>query len=323
MLERLRQVAFMVRDLEEGHKLYRDTLGMESCFSEDLTQFGLKNLVLPAGEGTFVELLQPTSADTPGGRFLERRGEAPYLLIFESKKYHQLISHLKSLGVRITGETEEGEQRSAFIHPSSANGALLEIIEASRTDNPWPAAGPDWQNPELQTPELQSPELQSPELQSMERRPKTRQLRQVAVLVRDLDQAVARWGEMFGLVATSRFQVSFTDLEIAVMPMAGGDTFIELAQPTSGDVPSARFLEKYGEGIYLIIYQIDDSLAVDAQLKELGLRYTSSRQTENYRNMGFNSIWLHPSAMKGAFTQLSQVLVSDNPWPPAGDSWHK
>ena len=303
MLERLRQVAFMVRDLEESHELYRRTLDMESCFTEDLSQFGLKNLVLPAGNGTFVELLQPTSADTPGGRFLERRGEAPYLLIFESNKYEQLITHLKSLGVRITGETEEGGQRSAFIHPSSANGALLEVIESSQTHNPWPAAGTDWQ--------------------SIERQPKTRQLRQVAVLVKDLQQAINRWGEMFGLVATSRFQVSFTDLEIAVMPLAGGDTFIELAQPTSGDVPSARFLQKYGEGIYLIIYQIDDSLAVDAQLKELGVRYTSSRQTENYTNLGFNSIWLHPSAMKGAFTQLSQVLVSDNPWPPAGDSWYK
>ncbi|MCH7560812.1 MAG: VOC family protein [Thaumarchaeota archaeon] len=73
-------------------------------------------------------------------------------------------------------------------------------------------------------------------------------------MVKDLDQAVDRWGEMFGLKATARFEVSFTNLEIAVMPLAGGDTFIELAQPTSGDVPSARFLQKYGEGIYLIIY---------------------------------------------------------------------
>lgn len=293
----------MVRDLEEGHELYRRTLGMESCFSEDLSQFGLKNLVLPAGNGTFVELLQPTSPDTPGSRFLERRGEAPYLLIFESNKYDRLMANLKSLGVRITSETEEWGQRSAFIHPYSANGAFLEVIEASHTDNPWPAAGPDWQ--------------------SLEHQPKTRQLRQVAVLVEDLDQAIDRWGQMFGLVATSRFQVSFTDLEIAVLPLAGGDTFVELAQPKGADVPSARFLEKYGEGIYLIIYQIDDSLAVDDQLKELGVRYTSSRQTENYTNLGFNSIWLHPTAMKGAFTQLSQVLVSDNPWPPAGDSWYK
>ena len=67
MLERLRQVAFMVRDLEEGRELYRRTLGMESCFSEDLSQYGLTNLVLPAGVGTFVELPQPTSAapETP------------------------------------------------------------------------------------------------------------------------------------------------------------------------------------------------------------------------------------------------------------------
>ncbi|MCH7606282.1 MAG: VOC family protein, partial [Chloroflexi bacterium] len=250
MLERLRQVAFMVRDLEEARELYRRTLGMEACHSEDLSQFGLENLVLPAGNGTFVELLQPTGENSPGCRFLERRGEAPYLLIFETNKYDQLIPHLKSLGVRISSEMEEGEQRSAFIHPSSANGAFIEIIEVLRGDNPWPAAGPGWQTEKKQ--------------------PLTRQLRQVAVLVRDLDQATQRWGEMFGLQATARFQVSFTDLEIAVMPLAGRDTFIELAQPTSGDTASARFLERYGEGIYLTIYEIDDSLAVDAQLKELG-----------------------------------------------------
>ena len=107
MLERLRQIAFMVRDLEEGRELYRRTLGMEACHSEDLSQFGLENLVFPAGNGTFVELLHPTAENSPGGRFLERRGEAPYLLIFETKQYDQLIPHLKSLGVRISSEMEE------------------------------------------------------------------------------------------------------------------------------------------------------------------------------------------------------------------------
>ena len=311
MLERLRQVAFLVKDLEEGRELYRSTLGLEPCHSEDLTQFGLENLVLPAGNGTFVELLQPTADSpetSPAKRFLERRGEAPYLLIFETKQYGQLIRHLKSLGVRITSESPSpGEPgpgyRSAFIHPSSANGAFLEIIEVPEGENPWPPAGPGWRSPQPNA--------------------KTLQLRQVAVLVRDLDQAIQHWGEMFGLRATSRFQISFTDLEIAVMPLAARDTFIELAQPTSDDTASARFLDRHGEGIYLIIYQIGDSLAVDGHLKRLGIRHTSSRETENYTNLGFNSIWLHPRAMKGAFTQLSQVLVSDNPWPPAGADWHQ
>jgi hypothetical protein len=258
---------------------------------------------LPAGNGTFVELLQPASAESAGARFLERRGEAPYLLIFETTEYGRLIPHLKSIGIRVTGESQDGHHRSAFIHPSSTNGAFLEIVEVSGGGNPWPAAGPDWQ--------------------TAERRPLTRQLRQVAVLVRDLDQATQRWEEMFGLRATSRSRISFTDLEMAILPLAGGDTFIELAQPTSEDTSSARYLKCHGEGIYLVIYQIDDSLAVDAHLQGIGAQYTSSRVTANYTHLGFNSIWLHPRGMMGAFTQLSQVLDPDNPWPPAGESWYR
>ena len=307
MLERLRQVAFLVNDLEEAKNLYRRNLGMETCHSEDLSRYGLRNAVLPAGAGTFIELLQPTTEDSSADRYLQRRGEAPYLLIFETHGYDRLIPHLKSMGVRLseeppTGEPAETEYRHAFVHPASANGAFLEIIEVTGGNNLWPAAGPHWQ--------------------SLEHRPLTKQLRQMAVLVRDLDQALARWEEMFGITATKRFQVSFTDLEIAVLPLNGKDTFIELAQPTGSDVPSARFLERYGEGIYLTIYEIDDSLAMDDHLKEQGARYTTSRVTANYVNLGFNSIWLHPAGMKGAFTQLSQVLVDDNPWPPAGDTWH-
>ena len=303
MLERLRQVAFLIRDLGEAGELYERTLGMKPCHSQDLPQYGLTNLVLPAGNGTFIELLEPTSTDSAAARYLERRGEAPYLLIFETKQFDRLIPHLKSLGVRIAGESQQGRQKSAFVHPSSANGAFLEIIEVGDTGNPWPAAGPNW----MQT----------------EARPLTQQLRQVAVLVRDLDQATQRWSEMFGLEATRRFQISFTDLEIAVIPLAGKDSFIELAQPTSSGGSSARFLERYGEGIYLTIYQIDNSLSVDAHLQNQGVQFTSSRTTANYVNQGFNSIWLHPSGMKGAFTQLSQVLDPENPWPPAGDTWYR
>jgi len=303
MLDRLRQVAFLVRDLGEASELYERTLGMKPCHSQDLPQYGLTNLVLPAGNGTFIELLAPTTSDSAASRYLERRGEAPYLLIFETRQFDRLIPHLKSMGVRITGESQHGGQKSAFVHPSSANGAFLEIIEVGDTGNPWPAAGPNCMQTEV--------------------RPLTRQLRQVAILVRDLDQATRRWSEMFGLEATQRFQISFTDLEIAVIPLAGKDSFIELAQPTSSDGSSARFLERYGEGIYLTIYQIDDSLALDAHLQNQGARFTSSRVTANYVNQGFNSIWLHPAGMKGAFTQLSQVLDPENPWPPAGDTWYR
>ena len=302
MLEQLRQVAFLVTDLENGKDLYRRYLGMETCHSEDLSDYGLLNAILPAGNGTFIELLQPTSTDCSAGRYLERRGEAPYMLIFETREYDRLVSHLKSMGVRLSEEPANENYRHFFIPPSSINGTFIEIIEVNDGDNPWPAAGPNWQ--------------------TLEHQPLTKQIRQTAVLVRNLDEAVNRWEEMFGIRASKRFHVSFTDLEIAVLPLAGKNTFIELAQPTGNNVPSARFLERYGEGIYLTIYEIEDSISMDNYLKGQQARYTSSRVTSNYVNLGFNSIWLHPAGMKGAFTQLSQVLVDDNPWPPAGDSWH-
>lgn len=302
MLYKLRQIAMMVNNLPEAVGLYRSALGMEPSRTGTLPQFGLDNAVLPAGTGTFVELLAPADDASAGARFLQRRGEAPYLIIFETTEYDRLIPHLRNIGISITAETAHDGSRAAFLHPASCNGAFLEVVEVGDSANPWPAAGPDWQ--------------------SSTHQPGTMQLRQAAVIVHNLDAAIAHWSRMFGLRPTRRFAVSFTDLEIAVLPLAGGDTFIELAQPTSENSPSGRFLARYGEGIYLTIYQIADSLAADAHLQTLdGIRFTTSRRTDNYTNLGFNSIWLHPATFKGAFTQLSQVLDAENPWPPAGGDW--
>jgi len=304
MLHKLRQIAMMVEDLPEAIDLYGRALGMTPSRTGELPQFGLDNAVLPAGNGTFVELLAPSNPDSAGARFLQRRGAAPYLIIFETNEYDRLIPHLREQGVRITGETQHEGSRSAFLHPSSCNGAFIEVIEVTDAENPWPAAGDNWIGSDHQ--------------------PGTLQLRQVAVIVHDLDAAIERWSTLFGLEPTRRFQISFTDLEIAVLPLQGRDTFIELAQPTSDDSPSGRFLARYGEGLYLKIYEIEDSLATDAHLQTVdNLRFTTSRRTDNYVNLGFNSIWLHPTTFMGAFTQLSQVLDAENPWPPAGDDWYR
>jgi len=134
----------LVRDLPEAAELYRKALGTTPCHTGELPQYGLANMVLPAGQCTFIELLQPTSANSNAARYLERRGEAPYMLIFETRKFDELVVRLKSLDVRISGQTEEAGHRSVFIHPASANGAFLEIIEVNDSNNPWPAAGPNW-----------------------------------------------------------------------------------------------------------------------------------------------------------------------------------
>ena len=299
MLHRLRQVNFVVAELEEALGRYESYLGMPVIRHYE-TPDGPR-CVLSAGDGTFVELWRPDIGDEDTSLFRQSRGEGPFELIFETRELDALRTQLINAGAGVSSVVEHERWRSVSVEQSSANGTRLRIVEVPPGGNSWPLAGEDWTG--------------APD-------PGVVRLRQVAVLVRDLDGALARWEEMFGLKATKRFQISFTDLEIAVIPLLGRDTFIELAQPTGPDAPSQRFLDRYGEGLYLTIYEISDSLATDAHLVEQGARFTSSRETANYTNLGFNSIWLHPAGLMGAFTQLSQVLSADNPWPPAGDDWH-
>ena len=299
MLHRLRQVNFVVSDLVHATGLYENYLGMPVVHSYE-TPDGPRSVLL-AGDGTFVELWRPDIGDEDTSLFRQSRGQGPFEVIFETHELDVLQRRLLNLGVRVSSIVEHRSWRSLTVDQSSANGARIRAVEVKPDGNAWPLAGSEWSN--------------SPE-------PGVLRLRQIAVLVRDLDSALAHWSEMFGLSATKRFQVSFTDLEIAVIPLLGRNTFIELAQPTGPDAPSQRFLDRYGEGLYLTIYEIADSLAADSHLAEQGARFTSSRQTANYTNLGFNSIWLHPAGFMGAFTQLSQVFADDNPWPPAGDEWY-
>ena len=300
VLHRLRQVDFIVNDLGKGTSLYDSYLGMKAVRHSQAIDG--ERAVLHAGDGTFVRLWHPNLGEAESSAFRESRGEGPYRLVFETRDLDALLDNLRRMRVRHSGVSHRPGRRTVEIGPAATNGALVRVVELEPGPNPWPLAGEHWQA--------------SPE-------PRTLSLRQVAVLVRDLDRALEHWCEMFQLQATKRFEVSFTDLEIAVIPLMGRDTFIELAQPTGPDAPSQRFLDRYGEGLYLTIYQIEDSLAMDDHLEKLGARYTTSRQTANYTNLGFNSIWLHPAGFMGAFTQLSQVFDGPNPWPPAGDDWYK
>ena len=299
MLHRLRQVDFVVGDLQGATDLYDRYLGMKPVRSFRTTTG--ERTMLHAGDGTFVELWQPELDEAETSLFRESRGQGPYELVFETRDLDAAVSRLASHGVSTSGVARMEGWRTVAVDQAWLNGARVLIVEVEQEGNEWPPAGPDW--------------AAAPE-------PRTLCLRQIAVLVRDLDSAIDRWSELFDLRATKRFQVSFTDLEIAVLPLDGRDTFIELAQPTGPDAPSQRFLDRYGEGLYLTIYEIPDSLALDAHLVEQGARFTSSRQTANYTNLGFNSIWLHPAGFMGSFTQLSQVFSADNPWPPAGDDWY-
>jgi methylmalonyl-CoA epimerase len=87
--------------------------------------------MLPAGEPR-IELLQPTEPDSPIGRFLERKGEGLHHVAVEVQDLDAAVARLKAAGARLASdEARIGAEgyRYVFVHPKSAGGVLLELIE--------------------------------------------------------------------------------------------------------------------------------------------------------------------------------------------------
>ena len=131
---RLDHIGIAVNDLESG-SVFWNILGLEMQGDElneeqgvNIRFFGTE----PSSEGARIELLSPTSEDTPIGKFLQQRGPGIQQIAFRVDDLQGLLNRLKSQGVRLINETPtvgaHGSQ-IAFVHPSSTGGVLVELLQ--------------------------------------------------------------------------------------------------------------------------------------------------------------------------------------------------
>ena len=81
-----------------------------------------------------IELLEPTSEDSPISKFLEKRGGGIHHIAVEVENIEATVAKLKAKGVRLIDENPRiGAEGClvAFIHPSAANGVLLELVQTN------------------------------------------------------------------------------------------------------------------------------------------------------------------------------------------------
>lgn len=119
-----------VRDLDAACRFYA-LLGIEPEGREVIAHEKVTVAMLPLASGR-IELLQPTAPDSPVGRFLERRGEGLHHCALRVRGLAATAARLQAAGVRLVNEniqTGAGGHRYVFVHPSSAGGVLLELIE--------------------------------------------------------------------------------------------------------------------------------------------------------------------------------------------------
>ena len=124
-------IGIATRELDDALGLWRDALGLEVDATEAVVEQGVRIAMLPIGE-THIELLEPLSQDSPVGKFLDKRGPGIHHVAIKVEDIRASLADLKEKGARLIDETPRrgaGGCLVAFVHPASANGVLLELVQ--------------------------------------------------------------------------------------------------------------------------------------------------------------------------------------------------
>jgi methylmalonyl-CoA/ethylmalonyl-CoA epimerase len=127
----LDHIGIAVRSIEEA-RIYR-ALGLDVDHVETVASQGVRTAFLPVGDSN-IELLEPTSADTSVGRFIEKRGEGIHHICLRVDDIEAHLERLREEGFRLINESPvPGAHgcRVAFLHPAAGNGVLIELSEKS------------------------------------------------------------------------------------------------------------------------------------------------------------------------------------------------
>lgn len=131
MLTKINHIGIAVKSLDDSIPFYRDNLRMALAGIEEVSEQKVRVAMLRVGE-SMIELLEPTSAESPVAKFIEKNGAGIHHIAYEVADIEAAIASLLADGARMVDETpRDGAHgsRIAFIHPKSSNGVLTEICQ--------------------------------------------------------------------------------------------------------------------------------------------------------------------------------------------------
>lgn len=133
MPERIDHIAIIVHSLEQALAFYQDTLGITPSSIQDVPSEQVRIAFLPLGgpNGSQIELIEPTTADSSLTKFLEKRGEGLHHICLEVENIDTALQEMKEKGAPVLDQQPRlaAEGRAIFLHPKGTNGVLLELLE--------------------------------------------------------------------------------------------------------------------------------------------------------------------------------------------------
>jgi len=131
---KINHLGIATKSIDEALSFWSDALGLENVHTETVEDQKVRVAMLPIGESR-VELLEPTSDDSPISKFLEKRGGGIHHVAIEVEDITAALDKMKAQGMRLIDESPRiGAEGClvAFVHPASTNGVLLELVQTSR-----------------------------------------------------------------------------------------------------------------------------------------------------------------------------------------------
>lgn len=122
-----------VRSLEEGLRFYCDVLGMQVSARELVPAERVAVAMLPAGDpgAPRVELLEALDSQSAVAKFIDTRGPGLHHLAVRVDDLTAVVERMRLAGARLLNAPRPGAggHTYVFVHPASAGGVLLELIQ--------------------------------------------------------------------------------------------------------------------------------------------------------------------------------------------------
>jgi methylmalonyl-CoA epimerase len=132
----LDHVGIAVQDMQKAVAFYGEALGLEVHAPEDVPTERVRVRAVPVG-GSTLELLEATAPDSAIATYIGKRGPGLHHVTLRVEDIRAALAHLTARGVRlINTEPRPGSEGSlvAFIHPTAADGVLVELKQSARPD---------------------------------------------------------------------------------------------------------------------------------------------------------------------------------------------
>lgn len=131
-ISHIEHLGIAVKSLDEAIPYYENILGMKCYSIEEVADQKVKTAFFKVGQ-TKLELLEPTSDESPITKFIEKRGEGIHHLAFAVEDgVANALAEMEGKGVRLIDKApRKGAEglNIAFIHPKSTHGVLTEFCE--------------------------------------------------------------------------------------------------------------------------------------------------------------------------------------------------